>query len=187
MIVGLAKKSLAGIVKSLAQVTPRKASVPALGHVLFESGNEGGLQATATDLEQALTLRIVPERLDGAAGRFLFPLAELKTLGKSMPRGGTVTLQPVGEGNVVCTVEANGQPVVRTITTMPVVEFPVVSVQTEMANCDVRAFLHAYRQAAFAAQAGAACGLCRSRESGAGRHGRASPHALSLACVPVPR
>jgi DNA polymerase III sliding clamp (beta) subunit (PCNA family) len=105
----------------------------------------------ATDLEQTLSLRIMPEKLEGAAGRFLFPMAELKTLAKSIPRGGVLTLQPVGEDSVVCTVEANGQPVSRTVATMPISEFPDVSIQAEMANCDLGTFLRAYRQAAFSA------------------------------------
>jgi DNA polymerase III sliding clamp (beta) subunit (PCNA family) len=62
-------------------------------------------------------------------------------------------LQPVGEDSVVCTVEANVQPVSRTVTTMPVSEFPDVSVEAEMADCDLGTFLKAYRQAAFSAHA----------------------------------
>jgi DNA polymerase III sliding clamp (beta) subunit (PCNA family) len=151
MVVTLTKKQANEIAKSLGQVMPRKVKVPVLGHVLFEPEEGGRLQATATDLEQTLAMRLVPEKLEGAAARFLFPMAELKTLGKSMPRGGTVTLQPVSEDSVVCTMDANGQPVVRTVATMPVEEFPEVAVSAELAECDLGAFLRAYRGAAFAA------------------------------------
>jgi DNA polymerase III sliding clamp (beta) subunit (PCNA family) len=151
MVVTLTKRQLNEIAKTLGQVMSRKSSVPVLGHVLFETGEDGRLQAMATDLEQTLSLRIMPEKLEGAAGRFLFPMAELKTLAKSIPRGGVLTLQPVGEDSVVCTVEANGQPVSRTVATMPISEFPDVSIQAEMANCDLGTFLRAYRQAAFSA------------------------------------
>ena len=151
MVVTLTKKQVNEVAKSLGQVMPRKVKVPVLGHVLFEVGEDGGLQVTATDLEQTLTMRLVPEKLEGATGRFLFPVAELKTLGKSLPRGGTVKLQPVSESSVVCTVDANGQPVSRTVATMPVSEFPEVAVPAELAECDLGAFLRAYRGAAFAA------------------------------------
>jgi DNA polymerase III sliding clamp (beta) subunit (PCNA family) len=66
-----------------------------------------------------------------------------------------LTLQPVGEDTVACTVEANGQPVSRAVTTMPVSEFPEASVQAEMADCDLGAFMRAYRQAAFSAHSDA--------------------------------
>jgi DNA polymerase III sliding clamp (beta) subunit (PCNA family) len=151
MVVTLTKKQVNEIVKSLGQVMPRNAKLPVLGHVLFEPGEDGRLQVMATDLEQTLTMRVVPEKLEGAVGRFLFPIGELKTLGKSMPRGGTVTLQPVSDGSVTCTMEANGQPVSRTVATMPVKEFPEVSVPAELAEYDLGAFLRAYRGAAFAA------------------------------------
>ena len=151
MVVTLTKKQVNEIVKSLGQVMSRKMKVPVLGHVLFEAGEDGRLQVTATDLEQTLTMRLVPEKLEGASGRFLFPMAELRTLGKSMPRGGTVTLQPMSEDSVTCTMDANGQPVSRTIATMPVEEFPQVAVPAELAEYDLGAFLGAYRQAAFAA------------------------------------
>jgi len=95
-------------------------------------------------------MRLVPGKLEGGPTRFLFPVAELKAL-KSMPKGGTVTLQPVSESSVVCTMEANGQPVSRTVATVPVEEFPEVAVSAELAECDLGAFLRAYRGAAFAA------------------------------------
>jgi DNA polymerase III sliding clamp (beta) subunit (PCNA family) len=151
MVVTLTKKQLNEIAKTLGQVMPRKTKVPVLGHVLFESSEDGRSQVTATDLEQTLAVRILPEKLEGATGRFLFPMAELKALTRSVPRGGVLTLQPVGEDSVACTVKANGQPVPRTVTAMPVSEFPETSVQTEMADCDLGAFLRAYRQAAFSA------------------------------------
>jgi DNA polymerase III sliding clamp (beta) subunit (PCNA family) len=151
MVVTLTKRQANEIAKTLGQVMPRKVTVPVLGHVLFEPGEDGRLQMTATDLEQTLTMRLVPEKLEGATGRFLFPMAELRTLGKSMPRGGMVTLRPVSEDSVTCTMDANGQPVSRTVATMPVEEFPEVAVQAKMADCDVGAFLRAYRGAAFAA------------------------------------
>ena len=150
MVVTLTKKQVNEIVKSLGRAMPRKAKVPVLGYVLFESGEHGRLQVTATDLEQALTMRLASEKLEGTPGSFLFPVAELKAL-KSMPRGGTVTLRPVAEDSVVCTMNANGQPVSRTIATMPVEEFPEVSVPAELAEHDLGAFLRAYRGAAFAA------------------------------------
>jgi len=151
MVVTLTKKQVNEIVKSLGQVMPRKKKVPVLGFVLFEPGEDGCLQVTATDLGQTLTKRVVPDKLEGASARFLFPMAELRTLGKSMPRGGTVTLQPVSDGSVTCTMEANGQPVSRTVATMPTEEFPEVAVSAELVECDVGAFLRAYREAAFAA------------------------------------
>jgi len=151
MVVTLTKKQVNEIAKSLGQVMPRKKKVPVLGQVLLESGEDGRVQVTATDLEQTLKMRLVPEKLDGAPERFLFPMAELKTLGKSMPRGGTVTLQPVSDGSVTCTMDANGQPVSRTVATMPVEEFPEMSVPAELVECDLGAFLRAYREAAFAA------------------------------------
>ncbi|MBT3291100.1 MAG: hypothetical protein HN380_27385 [Victivallales bacterium] len=52
---------------------------------------------------------------------------------------------------MTCTMDANGQPVSRTIATMPVEEFPQVAVPAELAEYDLGAFLGAYRQAAFAA------------------------------------
>jgi DNA polymerase-3 subunit beta len=152
MVATLTKKHVDEIVRNAGLVMPRKPTVAVLGHVLLQSSEDGAIQATATDLEQTLTMRIMPEELQGAPGRFLFPVGELKTLAKSMPKGGTVTFQPVSEESVVCTVEANGQPVSRTVPTMPVAEFPEVSVQTdELTDCDLGAFLRAYRQAAFAA------------------------------------
>jgi len=129
---------------------PRKVKIPVLRYVLFESAEDGRLHVAATNLEQALTMRLVPEKLEGAAGRFLLPVVGLKTLGKSMPIGGTVTLPPVSEDRVVCTVDANGQPVSRTVATMPVEEFPEVAVPAELVECDPGAFLRAYREAAFA-------------------------------------
>jgi DNA polymerase III sliding clamp (beta) subunit (PCNA family) len=151
MVIALTKRQVNEIAKSLGQVMPRKVEIPVLGHVLFEPGEAGQVQVTATDLEQRLTMRVAPEKMEEASGRFLFPMAELKTLGKSMPRGGTVTLQPVSDDSVVCTMEANGQPVSRTVATMPVEEFPEVAVAAEMAECDLGVFLRAYRGAAFAA------------------------------------
>jgi DNA polymerase III sliding clamp (beta) subunit (PCNA family) len=151
MVVTLTKKQVNEIAKSAGQVMPRKVKVPVLGHVLFEPEEKGRLQVTATDLEQTLTMRLASEKLEGAVGRFLFPVAELRTLGKSMPRGGMVTLQPVSEDSVVCTMDANGQPVSRTVATMPVEEFPEVAVPAELAECDLGSFLRAYRGAAFAA------------------------------------
>jgi len=151
MVVTLTKKQVNEIAKGLGQLMPRKVKVPVLGHVLFEAGEGGRLQVTATDLGQTLTKRVGSEKLEGASGRFLFPMAELRTLGNSMPRSGTVTLQPVSPGSVTCTVDANGQPVSRTVATMPVEEFPEVAVQAEMTDCDLGAFLRAYRGAAFAA------------------------------------
>jgi len=153
MVVTLTKKQVNEIVKSLGRVMPRKKKVPVLGYMLFEPEENGRLQVTATDLEQTLTMRLVPEKLEGAAGRFLFPMTELKTLAKSMPRGGTVALQPVSDGSVTCTMDANGQPVSRTVATMAVSEFPEVAVPAELTECDLRAFLRAYREAAFAAHA----------------------------------
>ncbi|MBT3292240.1 MAG: hypothetical protein HN380_33250, partial [Victivallales bacterium] len=137
MVVTLTKKQVNEIAKSLGAVMPRKAKIPVLGYVLFEPAEDGSVRVTATDLEQTLTMRLIPEKLEGAAGRFLFPMAELKTLGKSMPRGGTVTLEPVSEDSVVCKVDANGQPVSRTVATMPVEEFPEVTVQAEMTEYDL--------------------------------------------------
>jgi DNA polymerase III sliding clamp (beta) subunit (PCNA family) len=151
MVVTLTKRQLNEIAKTLGQVMPRKPKVAVLGHVLFETSEGGRLQVAATDLEQTLTVHTVPENLEGASGRFLLPIKELRTLAKSLPRGGKVTLQPLSETSVVCTMEANGQPVPRTVATMPVSEFPDTSVQAEMADCDLGAFLLAYRQAAFAA------------------------------------
>ena len=150
MAVTLTKKQVNEIVWNAGTVFSRKVKLPVLGHVLFEPGEDGRLRVTATDLEQTLTMRLVPERLEGATGRFLFPVAELKAL-KSMPRGGTVMLQPMSENSVVCTLNANGQPVSRTVATMPVEEFPEVTVSAELAECDLGAFLRAYRGAAFAA------------------------------------
>jgi DNA polymerase III sliding clamp (beta) subunit (PCNA family) len=151
MVVTLTKKQVNEITKGLGQVMPRKVKVPVLGYMLIEPEENGRLQVTATDLEQTLTMRLVPEKLEGAVGRFLFPMAELRTLGKSMPRSGTVTLQPVSDGSVNCTMDANGQPVSRTVATMPAGEFPEVSVTTELTEFDLGAFLRAYRGAAFAA------------------------------------
>jgi len=151
MVVTLTKKQVNEIAKGLGQVMSRKMKVPVLGYVLFEPGEDGCVQVTATDLEQTLTKRVGPEKLEGATARFLFPMTELKTLGKSMPRGGTVRLQPVSEDSVVCTMDANGQPVSRTVATMPVEEFPEITVLAELAEYDLGAFLRAYRQAAFAA------------------------------------
>jgi DNA polymerase III sliding clamp (beta) subunit (PCNA family) len=151
MVVTLTKKQVNKIAKSLGQVMPRKMRVPVLGHVLFEPGENGRVQVTATDLVQTLTMRLVPENLEGAPSRFLFPVAELRTLAKSLPRGGTVMLQPVSEDSVTCAMDANGQPVSRTVATMPVEEFPQVAVSADMTDCDLGAFLRAYRGAAFAA------------------------------------
>jgi DNA polymerase III sliding clamp (beta) subunit (PCNA family) len=151
MVVTLTKKQVGEIVRNAGPVMPRKVKLPVLGHVLFESGKDGRPQVTATDLEQTLKMRLVPDKLEGASARFLFPMAELRTLGKSMPRGGTVTLQPVSEDSVTCTMDANGQLVSRTVATMPVEEFPQVAMSADMADCDLGAFLRAYRQAAFAA------------------------------------
>jgi DNA polymerase III sliding clamp (beta) subunit (PCNA family) len=151
MVVTLTKKHVNEIVKGAGQVMPRKVKIPVLGHVLLELGEDGRLQVTVTDLEQTLAMRLVPEKLEGAAGRFLFPVAELRTLGKSLPRGGMVTLQPMSEDSVTCTMEASGQPVSRTVATMPVSEFPEVALPRELAQCDLGAFLRAYRGAGFAA------------------------------------
>jgi DNA polymerase III subunit beta len=151
MVVTLTKKQVNEIAKGLGQVMPRKVKIPVLGYVLFELGEDGAVCVTATDLEQTLTMQLVAEKLEGAPGRFLFPVAELKTLGKSMSRGGTVALQPVSESGVICTMAADGQPVSRTVATMPVEEFPDVSVSAELAEHDLGAFLRAYRGAAFAA------------------------------------
>ena len=97
MAVTLTKKQVNEIVKSLGQVMSRKMKVPVLGYVLFEPGEDGRVQVTATDLEQTLTMRLASEKLEGAVGRFLFPVAELKAL-KSMPN--VVLLPHVGSATI---------------------------------------------------------------------------------------
>ena len=90
MVVTLTKQQVARIVAFAGAILPRKTSIPALGHALFEPDGTDRIKVTLTDLEQSLTMRLVPEKLEGAPTHFLFPVAELRPL-NSMPNGGTVS------------------------------------------------------------------------------------------------
>ncbi|MCK5806350.1 MAG: hypothetical protein KAI66_26195, partial [Lentisphaeria bacterium] len=149
MAVTLTKQQALRIIADISAILPRKCRIPVLGHVLFESGEDGSVRVTATDLEQTLTTRIAGAS-DGDPVRFLLPVSELKSL-KSMPTGGTVTFKSVADDSVLCTVSGGDHSFSRTIATMPASEFPETSVDAELAECDLGAFLRVFRATAFAA------------------------------------
>ncbi len=146
MIVTLTKQQVARIVAFAGAILPRKASVPALAHALFEPDGAESIKVTLADLEQTLSISLTPERLAGAPARFLFPVAELKAL-----KADTVTLQPMAADSVACTASVGGRALARTVTVPPVEDFPELSNPGELADCDLGAFLRAYRGTAFAA------------------------------------
>jgi len=146
MVVTLTKQQIARIVAFAGAILPRRASVPALACALLEPDGSDGIKATLTNLEQTLSVSLKPERLAGAPVRFLFPVAELKSL-----KSETVTLQPMAADSVVCTASVGGRSLARTVTVPPVEEFSELSSPGELGDCDLGAFLRAYRGTAFAA------------------------------------
>jgi DNA polymerase III sliding clamp (beta) subunit (PCNA family) len=154
MKITLGKNEVQNIHKAMRGVVPRRSGLPVLKHVRFSAEPDGAVSVTGTDLEQTLTMKIAPRALDRSGNgtdSFLFPASELLELKKTMKKADVVALETAGEETVCLSVSTPAGDLSRAVPVMPVDEFPEDPADMPLEECDLEAFMSAFRTVAFSA------------------------------------
>ena len=133
--------------RSFGKIIPNRITIAVLAHVLFRHDDVHGLTASATNLDEELTLRLPGEVVTDSTGpqSFLVPYAEIKRLASVMKKDEPVMFEP-GKDTVFVNTLADGRTLTREITSQPVEEFPVVKdMPGNAVSADIAAFLAGYR------------------------------------------
>jgi len=151
MQVTLSQSHVRRLARGFAKIIPGRGSVmPVLDQVRFRRVSESGAEATATTMDETLTLQL-PGTVtpDSGPDAFLCPFAEFRNLSRDLGAGDAVLLQSLpGEPprlEVIARIE--GRDIRSRIETIPPSEFPADGPAATLVTVDVAAFLHAYRTA----------------------------------------
>ena len=157
MKIELTRKQIDGIARAANAVVGRACRLPVLEHLHFSVMSPDRLDVTAADLEQRLTVTVVPDTA-ASPGECLVPLGELKALKKTLGRSGTVTIGTKSEEELVFVTATGAGCFERTVGSLPVDEFPLPADPPAMKEADTAGFLTAYRRAAASASTDATRG-----------------------------
>jgi DNA polymerase-3 subunit beta len=131
--------------KGFGKVIANKSCMPALTCVLFRH-EDGLLTATATDLDETLTLHLPGDSLTDAAGpqAFLLAFSEIRRLATTLKKDTPASFHTDGE-QVVETVQVDGREVPHVFEALPVADFPSPLETAAGAAFKPVPFLAAYR------------------------------------------
>ena len=120
----LLAKDLRPALIGLAKIIPNKSTLPVLGFIQISTGGKPDtITLTGTDLDSYLELKVTaeaPTKFDP----FLIPLADLRDALKGCGATDTITLQAEAEDRVTLTRKTGTTCIPRTLTGLPLSEFP---------------------------------------------------------------
>ena len=147
----LSQSHLHRLARGFAKVIPgRGSAMPVLDQVRFRRIGDHDADATATTLEETLTLFLPGcAAADSGPDVFLCPFDELRRLAKDMGRGDAALLAglPGETPQVDLVLQVGGRDIRSRIQVISIAEFPETLVPVATVPADVGAFLKAFRTA----------------------------------------
>ena len=147
----LSQSHLHRLTRGLAKIIPARGStMPVLDQVRFRRIGQNDAEATATNLDETLTLALPgTAAADSGPDVFLCPIDELRHLAKDMGRGDAAMLAalPGEPPRLDLILQVGGRDIRSRIDLIPVADFPETLVPMATVPTDVGAFLKAFRTA----------------------------------------
>jgi DNA polymerase-3 subunit beta len=141
MILSIRRDQLRHAVQGLGRIISSRSTLPVLKAVRFDI-DENGAAVQATDLDSIATYRFTDPSVRGQ-GTFITPLPAIKELTRGAGSD-RVEFETTGEGQVLVTSPAAGQPLQRTLPTIEPEEWPDIRMDVDTAP--VPGFLDVYRR-----------------------------------------